>query len=306
MKIGVVIRLSDNQAVGDRAPTYHWIKERALAAEAAGFDAIWLYDHLLYRHEGEEEAGTWECWTLMSALAEATSRVEIGSIVMCVPFRNPAVLAKMAVTLDEVSNGRLILGLGAGWHEPEFSAFGVPFDHLGSRFADGIEIIAPLVRGGRVDYSGQYYQAPNCSILPPGPRQGKGGIPILIGGRGPRMLRLTAQFADAWNTAWLGDPGQLAERRAALDAACAEFGRDPATLETTVGVSIAFPDLMKSPESLVEHPERYLGGTPDDLAASFRAYEELGVTQLICAMFALDSAPVFERLVAGLHAYRSH
>lgn len=304
MNIGVVIRLSDDPAQGG-TPSYQRIRERALAAEAAGFDTIWLYDHLIYRHQGEAEAGTWECWTMLSALAEATSHVELGTIVMCVPFRNPALLAKMAETLDEVSNGRLILGLGAGWHEPEFSAFGIPFDHLGSRFADGIEIIAPLLREGRADYHGQYAEVTNGAILPRGPRQDRGGIPILIGGRGPRMLRLTAKFADAWNTAWLGEPAQLPERRATLDAACAEVGRDPATLATTVGVSIAFPDLMELPEGLAEHPERYLSGTPDELAASFRAFEEQGVTHLICAMFVSDSDPIFDRLTAGLHAYRA-
>ena len=124
MKIGLVIKLDEDQALR-RAPSYSEIRTTALAAEEAGFDSIWLYDHLLFRFEGPT-TGIWECWTTLSALAEATKRVELGTLVMCNAFRNPALLAKMATTLDEVSGGRLILGLGAGWHKPEFEAFGFP------------------------------------------------------------------------------------------------------------------------------------------------------------------------------------
>src|SRR5215212_8520888 len=138
MKIGVVINHIQNAASGV-APLYTEIRNIAQAAEAGGFDSIWLFDHLLFRFTPEATAGIWECWTLLSALAEATQRVELGTLVLCNPFRNPALLAKMAHTLDEVSNGRLILGLGAGWHEPEFTAFGYPFDHLVDRFEEALK-----------------------------------------------------------------------------------------------------------------------------------------------------------------------
>src|SRR3979409_434963 len=150
MKIGVVVR-SGPQAAGLGPAGYSFLREMALRLEAAGLDSIWLYDHLLYRWPGRPTDGIWECWTLLSALAEATQRVELGTLVLCVPFRNPALVAKMATTLDEVSGGRLTLGLGAGWHKPEFDAFGIPFDHRASRFAEAIAIIKPLLQEGRVD-----------------------------------------------------------------------------------------------------------------------------------------------------------
>ena len=153
---------------------------------------------------------------MLSALAEATTRIELGTLVMCTAFRNPALLAKMADAVDEVSAGRLILGLGAGWHEPEFSAFGYPFDHLASRFEDALRIVAPLVRGDVVDYQGAYERAVDCVSLPRGPRPD--GPPILIGASRPRMLRLTAELADAWNTCWLGRAAELPQRR--RGAAC--------------------------------------------------------------------------------------
>src|SRR3712207_2979464 len=142
-------------------------------AEDVGFDSIWVPDHLLYFFPGEEPRGPWECWSILSAVAAVTHRVEIGPLVLCTNFRNPALIAKMADTVDEISGGRLILGLGAGWHEPEYRAFGFPFDHRASRFEEGIRIIHGLLRDGRVDFSGRYYQAQECELRPRGPpRQG--------------------------------------------------------------------------------------------------------------------------------------
>ena len=198
MQIGGVIRLGAEP--GAAAARYPAIRDMACRMEDVGLDSIWVYDHLLYRWPGKPTDGIWECWTVLSALAQATQRVKIGTIVLCVPFRNPAVLAKMAVTLDEISDGRLILGLGAGWHQPEFDAFGVPFDHRGRRFQEALEIIHPLLHDGRVDYHGTYYSAPDCEIIPRGPRPS--GPPILVAGKGPRMLQLIARYADSCNTAW--------------------------------------------------------------------------------------------------------
>lgn len=278
MKIGVIMPVSENSET-QYVARYPEIRARALQAEAAGFDSIWVYDHLLYRMPDQPPFGIWESWTILSALAEATSRVELGAIVMCTAFRNPAVLAKMATTLDEVSAGRLILGLGAGWHEPEFQAFGFPFDHLVSRFEESLEIIVPLLREGQVDFEGTYNRAPNCELRPRGPRAS--GPPILIGSFGPRTMRLTARHADSWNTCWLGQPTLLPERRAALEAACAEVGRDPATLEVTVGVRIAYLKPGEtSPEPL--DPDKILFGSVDEVAAAMRAHADHGVKHLIC------------------------
>lgn len=145
MKVGVILPMPEDGDTGE-TPRYPDIRARALTAERVGLDSIWCYDHLLYRFgEDAPTRGTWEIWTIMSGLAEATERVELGALVMCVPFRNPGVLAKMADTLDEVSNGRFILGLGAGWYQPEFDAFGIPFDHKVDRFEEALQIIVPLL-----------------------------------------------------------------------------------------------------------------------------------------------------------------
>ena len=150
MKVGWTVMLADYLGQG-RTPRYKEIRDMARRAEAAGFDSVWLYDHLLYRMDGRATIGIWECWTILSALAEATERVELGTLVACNSFRNPALLAKMAITLDEVSNGRFILGLGAGWNKAEHDAFGMPFDRLVGRFEEALQIIRPLLKEGRVD-----------------------------------------------------------------------------------------------------------------------------------------------------------
>lgn len=296
MKIGVALPITETDE--GRIASYAEMRAMALRAEATGFDSVWVYDHLLFRHPDAPTRGTWEAWTVLSALAEATSRVELGTLVLCVPFRNPGLLAKMADALEEVSGGRLILGLGAGWHEPEFDAFDFPFDHRASRFEEAFAIVRSLVRTGEADVSGTYHRAPNSVSRPRGPRPE--GPPILIGTNGPRMLRLTARHADAWNTCWLGRPTLLAERRAALEAACAEVGRDPATVEVTVGVAVDY-----RPEGERESdPDKALGGSAEEVAAGLRAYAGLDVGHLICACFPNDAASL-GRLAEALAVYRA-
>ena len=307
MKVGIILGFSDVDTLG-RAPSYQEIRAQALQAEAAGFDSIWVADHLIYRFPDEKNnnelktTGVWECWTFLSALAEATSRIELGQLVMCVPFRHPAVLAKMAVTLDEVSGGRAILGLGAGWHKPEFDAFGTPFDHLASRFDEALQIISPLLREGKVDFEGEYYSAKESEITPRGPRPG--GPPVLVASFGPKMLKLTAQYADQWNTAWLGRPTLYLERRKELEAACAEVGRDFSTLTQTVGVSVVYADGGGDEISEeLRDPDKALTGTPAEVAAGLKAYADLGVEHAICANF-LHNPTWLDKLSEALKAYR--
>lgn len=296
MKIGMVINHVSDPASA-YVPSYPEMRRAAQTAEAGGFDSIWLFDHLLFRFTPETTQGIWECWTLLSALAEATTRVELGTLVLCNPFRNPALLAKMAHTLDEVSSGRVILGLGAGWHEPEFDAFGYDFEHRVDRLDEALQIVRPLLHGERVDFAGKHYQVKNCVITPMGPRPN--GIPLLIGAGRPRMLRLVARYADQWNTAWLGDAQQLAERLSRIHAACADVGRDPATLAVTVGVSVAFPDLGKA-DTLGREP---LTGSVAELATAFMAYEQAGAAHLI-----INPAPyglaAIERVGEAVRLYR--
>lgn len=298
MKIGVMLPIAET----DRGTMlrYRAIRDAALEVERDGFDAVWVADHLLFEWEDQPRRGIWESWTLLAGLAEATERVEIGALVMCTAFRNPALLAKMADALDEVSAGRLILGLGAGWHEPEFRAFGYPFDHLASRFEDALRIIAPLLRTGSVNYQGTFEQANDCVSSPRGPRSS--GPLILIGASRPRMLRLTAEFADAWNTCWLGRASELPEKLAPMQAACVEVGRDPESLELTVGQIVTFRGLAEE-EDFPGGTERFSFGSPEELATEWREFEAQGVRHLIVWPTPYDSQ-CLERVTAALRSYR--
>lgn len=277
MKIGAVMPIGDDQYEG-RSASYPEIRATARAAEESGLDSIWVYDHLLFRFPPEPTFGIHEAWSILAALAAETERVELGTLVMALPFRNPAVLAKMAAAVDEISAGRLILGIGAGWHEPEFDAFGIPFDHRVSRFEEALQVLLPLLREGHADFHGRYHRADDALLLPRGPRPG--GPPILIAGRRPRMLRLVAEHADAWNAAWFGDVSESAERIGDLHAALADAGRDPSTLSITLGINVVFPDLASDAEELPEHAHR---GTPEEIAPGLRAYADAGVDHLIAS-----------------------
>jgi alkanesulfonate monooxygenase SsuD/methylene tetrahydromethanopterin reductase-like flavin-dependent oxidoreductase (luciferase family) len=148
MKLGITLGIEEGSLQG-RTPTFRDIQAMAQAAEQAGFDSLWVADHLIYRFPSREEEGTWEAFTMLSALAAVTKTIALGPLVACTSFRSPALLAKMADTLDEISGGRFILGLGAGWHQPEYEAFGYPFDHLASRFEEALQVIVPLLREGK-------------------------------------------------------------------------------------------------------------------------------------------------------------
>ena len=235
--LGLLPGLDENGHDG-ATPRYKTIQRMAQEAEDAGLDTFWLADHFFYKEAPDKpRIGQWEAFTFLSALAAATSRIQLGPMVAATSFRNPALLAKMADSLDEISDGRFILGIGAGWHQPEYDAFGYPFDHRVARFEEALQIITPLLREGKVDFTGQYYSARNCTLNPRGPTLT--GPQILIGARQPRMLHLVARYADAWNTAWHVKPEVVAERWAQMRAICAEVGRDPATLELTAGVIAA-------------------------------------------------------------------
>ena len=238
LKVGLHLPIGEGMLARGTA---RWRDLLALArrAEEVGFDSLWIPDHLLFRTGPGSSVGVWECWTLLAALAAATERIALGPVVACTSFRNPALLAKMADTVDEISDGRLILGLGAGWHEPEYRAFGYPFDHRASRFAEAIQIIHGLLRAGRSDFSGTYYQIEDCELRPRAARPG--GPPILIGAGGPTMLRLVARYADLWNADWTRRAAELAPRLAAVDAACIAEGRDPATLGRSACVLLDLP-----------------------------------------------------------------
>jgi probable F420-dependent oxidoreductase len=275
-----------------RTPSFEGVVAQARAVEDAGLDSIWVCDHLLSHPSDEEPAeGILEAWTLLAGLAARTSRVELGQLVTCVTFRSPAILAKMAVTVDEISGGRVILGLGAGWDDREYRAFGLPNDHRVDRFEEALRIIGPLLRGERVTFEGTYHRVDDAVLLPRPARR----PPILIAAFGPRMLRLTAEHADAWNTAWFGAPDErldtaIAEMDAALDAE----GRERSSLRRTVGVTVIDPD---RPGSNAPDPQAFAGSV-EDLARALEAYEALGVDELIVLPEPNDVASV-ERLAAA-------
>jgi alkanesulfonate monooxygenase SsuD/methylene tetrahydromethanopterin reductase-like flavin-dependent oxidoreductase (luciferase family) len=240
--------------------------------------------------------GIWEAWTILAALAEATSRVHLGPLVACTGFRNPAILAKMADTLDEVSDGRVVLGLGAGWHEPEYHAFGIPYDHRVGRFEEALAIIVPLLREGRVDFEGQYYQARDCVLAPRGPRPG--GPPILIGAQRPRMLALAARYADLYDADYHLVATDVSGRFEALDRACAEAKREPKTITHAAGTRVALvrPGDPRPGVADVTAPPGVsvfeLGGmrqmarvgTPDEVLAHVRTFQAVGVQHLTLSL----------------------
>ncbi|MFN8591685.1 MAG: LLM class flavin-dependent oxidoreductase [Thermomicrobiales bacterium] len=279
-------------------PRWGDVLARARLAEQAGFDSIWVSDHLLIQPAGEPRIGGWEGWSQIAALAAAVPRVDIGALVMCVLWRNPALMAKMADTVDEISGGRLILGVGAGWHEPEFRAFGYSFEQRIDRFAEALAIIGPLLRDGSVDFQGRHYEARECELRPRGPRPN--GPPIMIGALAnrPRVLALAAEYADIWN-AWLAwqdnSPTAIPALRAAVDGACEAAGRDPATLARSVSTQIDFPGGRQNRES----GARPLTGAPDDLAAVLRGFAREGINdvQIVLNPNTLDA---IERFVPTL------
>jgi alkanesulfonate monooxygenase SsuD/methylene tetrahydromethanopterin reductase-like flavin-dependent oxidoreductase (luciferase family) len=221
-----------------------WPELRAIArtAEQAGFDSIWVGDHLLYRYASGETRGPWEAWTTLAGLAEATERVVLGPLVAASAFHAPFMLAKQAATVDEISGGRLVLGLGAGWNEAEFRALDAPFDHRISRFEEWFTIVRTLLRDGYIDFEGEFFTAREAELLPRPARPG--GPEILIGSSGPRMLAATAPYMHAWN-AWYADtansPAGVARLRDLVDAAAVAAWRDPAAIERTVAVQVRLP-----------------------------------------------------------------
>ena len=274
MQLGVIVGLGEGE-MGERTPRYRDIENMARAAEQSGFDSFWVADHLLVRMPDQPEVGTWEAFTFLSALAATTSRILLGPLVACTSFRNPALLAKMADGLDEISNGRFILGLGAGWHQPEYTAFGYPFDHLAGRFEEALKIIVPLLREGAVDFEGQYYTARDCFLRPRGPTPN--GPPIWIGAKQPRMLQLSAQYADGFNTVWHRTPETAAPRLDDFRQACAKQGRDVATVDLSIG-TLAH---ILAPGETRKADEKGIVGEAEEVAEGLAAFAALGVQHLI-------------------------
>jgi alkanesulfonate monooxygenase SsuD/methylene tetrahydromethanopterin reductase-like flavin-dependent oxidoreductase (luciferase family) len=257
----------------------------ARRAEELGFDTVMVTDHLLARiDEHAPVVGAPECLALLSALAASTSRVQIGPLVAATAYRNPAMLANAAATIDEISGGRLILGLGTGWQEQEFQAYGFPYDHRVDRFEEALQIILPLLRGECVTLHGRYHDAERCELPPWGSRAGS--PPIMIGAKGPRMMRLAARHADIWDADLApdcADPTSLRPAVAAIDAACRDVGRDPATLQKTTWIMVQVPGHSRpedSPLAAITANWGYASGLPEELADLFRGFAAEGFNRI--------------------------
>jgi alkanesulfonate monooxygenase SsuD/methylene tetrahydromethanopterin reductase-like flavin-dependent oxidoreductase (luciferase family) len=279
------------------------LREMALLAERIGLDPIWAGDHLLYRDDGKPTRGPWEVWSILAALAAVTERVELGPLVASTSFHNPAMLAKKAATIDEISGGRLILGLGAGWNRPDYDAYGFPYDHRVSRFEEAFTIIRELLATGRSDFHGTYYALDRGELLPRGPRTS--GPPLLIGSTGERMLAIALPHVTAWN-AWGPSFGNSLEAylplRDQVDDACRRAGRDPAEVERTIALVVAFPGALGRGSAVSEEPFEPIRGDAAALAPALRAFADAGVShvQLVLDPITVDTIAALEPTLAAL------
>jgi alkanesulfonate monooxygenase SsuD/methylene tetrahydromethanopterin reductase-like flavin-dependent oxidoreductase (luciferase family) len=301
LKVGVQLPEAEREV--------RWPELMAMARriEALGFDSLWAGDHLLYRNVDGEPSGPWEVWSVLAALAVATEKIEFGPFVASTSFHNPGIIAKKAATIDEISGGRLILGLGAGWNVVEYEAFGFPYDHRVDRFEEAFTIIRTLLEGDEVTYHGRYYDVEKCLITPRGPRIG--GPPLLVGSLGPRMLEITLPYVTYWNCWYVdfgNDPANLPSLMKRLDDACLNVGRNPATLNRTVALLIqtsrgagrksAYSEGKNIPPII---------GSPEQLAEVLRVVAGHGIdhVQLVLDPITLDAieevAPVLEILDRG-------
>ena len=266
----------------------------ALAAEEVGFDSIWVGDHLLYRDDGREERGPWDASSVLSALAAVTDRVRLGPLVACAGFGPAWLLARRAAAVQEVSGGRLVLGLGAGWNETEFRAFGVPFAHRASRFSESFEIIRRLLAGERVTFEGKFEHVHDAVLLP----RPAGPVPLMIGSTGERVLRVALGHADAWNIwyDWFGNtPEGFAEENDRITQLVRHAGREPGDVARTATVFVTVGEGQRDrPHSQGVTP---LAGSPETIASGLAEFAAAGVEDAILVV-----SPITERSIRTLGA----
>jgi probable F420-dependent oxidoreductase len=264
----------------------------ARAAEEVGFDSIWLGDHLLYRGEDEPEDGPWDSWTMLAALAAVTERVQLGPLVACTAFHPPGLIARMSAAIAEISGGRFVLGLGAGWNETEFRAFGLPYDHRVSRFEESFTVIRKLLAGERVTLHGRFVDVDDAVVLPQPAEPPR----LMVGSNGPRMLAATLPHVHAWNTwyAYFGNTVDgFAELNERITAAAREAGRDPDEIDRSACILVALEDARGERPSTPAHPP--VTGSPEEIAAALRELREAGADEII-----IVPDPITERSIRSL------
>jgi alkanesulfonate monooxygenase SsuD/methylene tetrahydromethanopterin reductase-like flavin-dependent oxidoreductase (luciferase family) len=272
----------------------------ARSAEVAGFDSIWVGDHLLYRADGGAERGPWEAWTMLAALGAATERVELGPLVACTAFHPPGLIAKMAATVAEISGGRFVLGLGAGWNEEEFRAFGIPFDQRVSRFEESFTIIRSLLAGQRVALRGRHFDVDDAVLLP------RPAAPprLMIGSNGPRMLAATLPHVDTWNT-WYehygNSPDGFAKLNERISGAARDAGRDHGGIERSACVLIALDGSSERPSTPDALP---VTGSADRIASVLCELRDAGADEIILVVDPITEGSIRElgEVVALLRA----
>lgn len=287
----------------ERVVRWPELSRMARTAEAVGLDSVWVGDHLLYDRPPEPRRGPWEAWTTLAGLAAVTERVTLGPLVACAGFHDPAMLAKLASTVDEISGGRLVVGLGAGWNRAEFEAFGLPFDDRVARFEEAFAIVRRLLAGERVTVEGRHHRVVDAELLPPSGRPG--GPPLMIGSWRPRMLAATIAHVGSWNAWWTdfgNAPAGLAPLHDAVDRACEAAGRDPATVERTVAV-LAAP-LGEAARAGLGHRAGVtpLGGSATRLADELAAFAAARIAhvQLVLDPITVESIAALEPVVRAL------
>jgi len=277
LKIGLVLPMLETVPTGEKVP-WSAIREQALLAEEIGFDTVLIPDELLWRPaEWPGPRGFWECVSMVGAVAAVTSRIEVGTWVLSTLHRNAGLTAKVVETIDEISGGRFLLGLGAGHAGKQGEAFGYPADRTIGRYEEALQIIVPLLREGRADFHGEFHSAADLEQRPRGPRPG--GVPIMLGGHGPRTMRLAVEHADIWSAFATESslPAAFEAVLAGLDAACAAADRDPRSLGRSIGVMV---------EPIEDHGAEAadlgvpITGTADEIASTFTTFAAMGVTRL--------------------------
>ena len=273
-------------------------RQMAIRAERVGFDSLWLGDHLLYRRGGLD-TGPWECWSMLAAIAAVTDQILLGPLVSPTGFRNPALLAKMAATVDEISGGRLILGLGSGWNEREFNAFGMPFDRRVSRFEEEFQIIVDLIRTGRSEFRGEFFTQDDNLLIPPARPE----LPIMIGSTGPRMLAITAGEMDWWNE-WYArfdnQPEKLTKLIRRLDEALEAVDRDPEDVVKSVALYV---EMTNSGARPVGRSIRPITGSNEQITDQILAFAPMVAhVQLVVDPITIESIEALGPVVSAIHA----
>jgi alkanesulfonate monooxygenase SsuD/methylene tetrahydromethanopterin reductase-like flavin-dependent oxidoreductase (luciferase family) len=265
----------------------------ARTAEGVRFDSIWLGDHLLYRGDGRPERGPWDAWTMLAGLAAATERVRVGPLVACLGFHPPGVLARMAAAVDEISNERLVLGVGAGWNRTEFDAFGLPFDRRVDRFEEAFAIVRRLLGGERVTLEGRHWRVNDAVLLPTPSRR----PPFMIGSTGPRMLEIALPHVDAWNSWWDqhdNSPEGFERESAKVSQAARRAGRDPGEVERSACVLIRLGGGAGERGADVPAVE----GPAQRIAAALREFADAGADEAILVADPITEASIRELGVA--------